>query len=441
MDIPPNSPNGEWKPSLQDHLASPFLAHYLRAEPEKGPSLDDVEILQSETVGATRYHLCYDPAADRGVLYAERQSGTIDVVTHDDIGAPNALFRELTGPGAPTELGEQLQAEQGLVRELAAEADEYDREQQIDRLLQQYPDQLSMAQEDREAGLLTEQQYQDRVRELEQFKQGLEDERMLITMERGESARQQAAEPAQQEPAARPPAAADRGPLHDWFSQSHGIHVTETQTVGDTRYLRGFIEGTHQEEVWAVRESGAIEQVATDFAPDTSVPAATVWQTVTAPGFPTEHEQQVEHEQAAAFDPAWSDPQYQAQRMLEQHQEELDRAERARDAGVLSPEAYEETVQDLGTFRQKLEEEQAAHQIEHGEAQAQEDMLAAYAQELAHDGITPEALTSYYGTPGPAGPQDEPAHDHNVPAVEPAVAPEPPAPEPPAPDDDFDIDL
>jgi hypothetical protein len=144
---------------------------------------EDKEVIESKAVGDTQYTRAYVRGTDQDSVWATRASGQIE-----DVGSPNGLpastvFKALTGPDSPTELGEQMQYEEELQNEVPSWDD---RETEIDHLLQEYPDQLDMAREDLDNGTIDQAGYDTRINELETFKQQLEDELATYQMERGE---------------------------------------------------------------------------------------------------------------------------------------------------------------------------------------------------------------------------------------------------------------
>lgn len=150
---------------------------------------DDKEIMESKYVGDTQYTRGYVRGTDYEEVWATRPSGTTEAITGGDDGLPaKTYWQTLTDPDAPTELGTQLQAEEELRNQVPSWLD---REVEIDRLLQEHPDQLDMAREELEEGLLGQAGYEARIAELETFKQELEDEQATYEMERGETAAQE----------------------------------------------------------------------------------------------------------------------------------------------------------------------------------------------------------------------------------------------------------
>ncbi|PNE43430.1 hypothetical protein [Streptomyces noursei] len=150
---------------------------------------EDKEIMESMVVGDTEYTRAYVHGTEQDAVWATRGSGQIEQVSSSEEYSLSAseMFRALTSPEAPTELGEQMQYEEELLSEVPMWAD---REIEIAHLLQEYPDQLDMAREALENGTLNQAEYESRIAELASFKQSLEDEQALYALERGETAAQ-----------------------------------------------------------------------------------------------------------------------------------------------------------------------------------------------------------------------------------------------------------
>jgi hypothetical protein len=223
--------------------------------------------------------------------------------------------------------------------------------------------------------------------------------------------------------------------------------IIKSQTVGGTHYTYAYLrDGSDRAGVWAERESGQVEQVASPY--DEHGPSASsVFSALTAPDAPTELGEQMQHEeQLQEAAPWWEDRAVEIDNLLDEYPDQLDMAREDFENGTLDQPGYDARVAELEEFKQRLEDELATYEIEQGEVAAQEPVLEQYAQELAEDGITGTELAEHDWQPG----QETPGLGE--PGAGPAAAPEAEVsvPEPPLAeaefehedfDDDFDMDM
>lgn len=170
------------KRGIEEFLADPHIVDRMRTTgaAEREMQLEDIEVREATTVGSTRYIRGYAQGTDREELWAQRDSGNLEFITDDNTGSPRSAYLSLTGEGAPTELGEQMQAE---AEHSGPEDPSVERQQELERFLEEYPTQVEMAQEDLDSGALTQDQFDDRISQLEGMKSGMEEE--LATFQHG----------------------------------------------------------------------------------------------------------------------------------------------------------------------------------------------------------------------------------------------------------------
>ncbi|MEY9961513.1 hypothetical protein [Streptacidiphilus sp. MAP5-52] len=126
-------------------------------------AFDGIEIMESHTVGTTTYYRGFQEGTDRESLYAQRDSGELEVLLTDDGGSPSSMYRYLTGPDAPKDLYGQLQAEQDYFVGDAEAALEQERfEEKV-----YYEAEVWGLQDDLGEGRITQDQYDQRFAELQ----------------------------------------------------------------------------------------------------------------------------------------------------------------------------------------------------------------------------------------------------------------------------------
>lgn len=150
---------------------------------------EDKEVMESKTVGATRYTRGYIRGTDIEAVWATRASGATELVSPGDDGiTAGQVWVTVTAPHAPTELGEQMQLEDELAQQVPSWAD---REVELERELLGVQDELDFTREDFERGDLDQSGYKARLVNLHQIRQAITDELATYEMERGETAAQE----------------------------------------------------------------------------------------------------------------------------------------------------------------------------------------------------------------------------------------------------------
>ncbi|MGP3691174.1 hypothetical protein ACTVZO_42010 [Streptomyces sp. IBSNAI002] len=131
------------------------------------------EATRTRQVPQATYVRAYLEGTDRqGIWMTTRDGETHQLVSpYDEDRSVLSTWGELTGPGAAPELGVQM-----LHGEASVAYDD-PRLDEIENLLIEHPEQLDIALEDLESGLLDQDGYDQRVAELQTFKAKLEAER------------------------------------------------------------------------------------------------------------------------------------------------------------------------------------------------------------------------------------------------------------------------
>ncbi|OEV12992.1 hypothetical protein [Streptomyces nanshensis] len=186
------------------------------------------------------------------------------------------------------------------------------------------------------------------------------------------------------------PAAEELSEILHFFDDKE---VMESKTVGDTHYTRGYIRDTEHEEVWAERGSGAIEPVT---AGDSGISAKEFWRALTEDDAPTELGEQMQFEEELRKQiPEWADREVEVGRELWELADQAEDAREDFEQGDLTQEQYEERLREIGEVTQRLEDEQKTFAMEREEVEARQPVLEQYAQELAADGLTSDALAEH----------------------------------------------